>query len=113
MSNEYTIIERDFEFNNISRYYKCDIYRNELIEFLDTYIPNTIRVDENDVYMNVTSEYHNRLDLVAYDCYMDSNLWWVIAEANNIMNPCMLDVGTRIRVPGLRSLWGYRGVINR
>jgi len=29
------------------------------------------------------------------------NLWWVIADINEIRNPFDLEIGTKIRVPGL------------
>lgn len=41
-------------------------------------IPNI----KNDVEFTVTSQYANRPDLLAYDLYGDSNLWWVFAVRN-------------------------------
>jgi hypothetical protein len=36
----------------------------------------------NDVQFTVTSQYANRPDLLAYDLYGDSSLWWVFAVRN-------------------------------
>jgi len=36
----------------------------------------------NDVQFTVTSQYANRPDMLAYDLYGDSNLWWVFAVRN-------------------------------
>ena len=40
-----------------------------------------------------------RLDQVAWRYYKDSRLWWVIAEANGILNPLNLKAGKRLRIP--------------
>lgn len=36
----------------------------------------------NDVQWEVTPQYKFRPDLLAYDLYKDSNLWWVFASRN-------------------------------
>lgn len=40
-----------------------------------------------------------RLDVVAWKYYGDSEYWWVVAIANRIMDPFSLTVGTRLRIP--------------
>jgi len=40
------------------------------------------------------------LDLLAYDFYQDSNLWWVIASANALPGDSMFaPVGMQLRIP--------------
>ena len=60
--------------------------------------PN-IPVSVNDLY--VVTTVGDRLDLLAYQYYNDSNLWWVIAFANNnITKGSMFPVpGTQLRIP--------------
>ena len=52
----------------------------------------------NDIYI-ITKD-GDRLDLLAYQFYGKSNLWWYIAAANNI-NTMNLEPGTSLRIPPL------------
>ena len=57
-----------------------------------------IPLRDDDIY--VASETGDRLDTLAYQCYEDSSLWWIIASANNIHNaPFGLKDGTILRIP--------------
>lgn len=69
----------------------------------------TPRFYKNAVYPQVElSEYDNyiittvgdRLDLIAFDYYGDTSLWWIIATANDLPgNSLYPAVGTQLRVP--------------
>jgi len=41
----------------------------------------------------------SRLDIIAFEAYGDSTLWWIIAAASGIGWPTQLAPGTYIRVP--------------
>ena len=41
----------------------------------------------------------DRLDLIAYQYYGDSSLWWYIAKANNL-NTMNIERNIQLRVPG-------------
>ena len=58
-----------------------------------------IPLSESDIYI-VTTE-GDRLDLIAYQYYNDSSLWWVIAFVNsNITRGSMFPTpGVQLRVP--------------
>ena len=65
--------------------------------------------DERDRYHTVKE--YDRLDTIAYKYYKNiaedsSKYWWLIADANNIMNPFDLSeyVGTEILVPDLARI---------
>jgi nucleoid-associated protein YgaU len=60
--------------------------------------PN-IPLSEFDVYVITTVG--DRLDLLAYQFYNDSTLWWVIAMANNNITKGLMfpEPGTQLRVP--------------
>lgn len=59
--------------------------------------PNN-ELNETDDY--VVTEYGDRLDNIAFDYYGNSNLWWVIAVANNIHDaPIGLEEGIILRLP--------------
>jgi len=53
----------------------------------------------NDDYYIVTTV-GDRLDLIAYDFYQDSSLWWVIASANSLPGDSIYaPVGVQLRIP--------------
>jgi hypothetical protein len=43
--------------------------------------------DPTDFIVQVTQGLIGRLDLIAYEVYGSVELWWVIAEANQIVDP--------------------------
>lgn len=51
-------------------------------KFLDVLNFRPIPKDPSDVYMQITKVYEFRPDLLAYDLYGDSKLWWVFAVRN-------------------------------
>lgn len=55
---------------------------------------------EFDYYHLVTVVDVLRLDLIAYKYYTNVEYWWIIAAANNILDPFNLTVGTILRIPG-------------
>ena len=62
------------------------------------YYPN-IPLSDTDIYIITTVG--DRLDSLAYTYYRDSNLWWIIAAANNNINRGLLHPapGTQLRIP--------------
>ena len=58
-----------------------------------TTLYDIIPESDNDTY--VISQYGDRLDLLAYQYYGDTSLWWYIAKANNL---------TAMNVPAGKSL---------
>ena len=80
-------------------------YRNNAKKVLSTgrtvlksrIYPN-IALRDDDLY--VASETGDRLDTLAYQYYQDSNLWWIIASANNVHDGKLgLADGTVLRIP--------------
>ena len=73
--------------NNKKRYFKYVKYPE-------------IPVDISDVY--IITKIGERLDLLAYQYYQDSDLWWVIIKANpNKLrrDSIFMPVGIQIRIP--------------
>jgi Base plate wedge protein 53 len=62
-----------------SPYYNTDIVNNQ---FLDVMTNRPIPMDPSDVYWEITPVYQYRPDLLAYDLYSNSSLWWVFAMRN-------------------------------
>jgi hypothetical protein len=64
--------------------------------------------DPSDVYWTITSVYNLRPDLLAYDLYSDSKLWWVFAQRNpNTLKDPLFDF-----VPGISIFIPKIEVIN-
>jgi len=69
----------------ISNYYNTDVFNNK---FLDVMVYRPIPALVSDVYYQVPIVYQYRPDLLAYDLYGDSKLWWVFASRNpNVLGP--------------------------
>lgn len=67
----------------------------------------------NDTYL--IGARHDRLDNLANTYYDDSNLWWIIARANNIGKGNLnVPVGIQLRIPYdfLQILEEYRALNN-
>jgi len=62
-----------------SPYYRTDIVNSK---FLDVMINRPIPMQPSDIYWEITTVYEYRPDLLAYDLYADSRLWWVFASRN-------------------------------
>lgn len=87
-----------------SPYFNTDIYANE---FLDIMINRPISTLITDTYWEITSTYNLRPDLLAYDLYQDSKLWWVFAQRNpNTLKDPLFDfvAGTKIYLPEYNTL---------
>ena len=82
-------------------------------QFLDVMINRSVPKDETDSYWIITQTYHMRPDLLAYDLYNDSRLWWVFAQRNpNKIKDPMFDftTGTGIYIPQLAILKEALGI---
>jgi hypothetical protein len=62
-----------------SPYYNTDLVNNQ---YLDIMSNRPIPMDPSDVYWEITMVYQYRPDLLAYDLYSNSMLWWVFAMRN-------------------------------
>lgn len=73
-------------------------------EFLDVWAGKTIPADVSDALYQIDPPYNLRPDLLAYDMYQDSSLWWVFAVRNPdiLVDPLLNFVApTTIYVPRL------------
>lgn len=81
-------------------------------KYLDT--ANFINIPKNpdDVLFTVNKTYQNRPDLLAFDLYGDSGLWWVFAlrNPNTIKDPIFdMKIGTKFYIPKKTTLTGLLG----
>lgn len=93
-----------------SPYYLSSVVNNQ---FLDVMINRDIPKDDTDNYWIITQTYHLRPDLLAFDLYNDSRLWWVFASRNpNRLKDPLFDftVGTGIYIPQESNLKNALGI---
>lgn len=82
-------------------------------KFLDVMVNRTIPMNPSDIYWEITQVYEYRPDLLAYDLYADSRLWWVFAQRNpNRLKDPYFDfvTGTGIYIPKLDLLKQVLGI---
>lgn len=79
-----------------SPYYLSSIVNNQ---YLDVMVNRPIPGDPSDVYWAITPTYDLRPDLLAYDLYGDSKLWWVFAQRNpNTLKDPLFDFVTGVNI---------------
>ncbi len=65
--------------------------------YVPSFVPN-IPIKDSDIF--VYPLYGQRFDSIAYDYYGNSNLWWIIAKANELgKGQIGLDPEKKIRIP--------------
>lgn len=83
-------------------------------KFLDVMTFRPIPKNPSDTVVTITEVYENRPDLLAFDLYGDSRLWWVFAVRNQNRlgdDPYFnFTSGTKIYVPKLDALKAALGV---
>jgi hypothetical protein len=75
--------------------------------FLDIMINRPIPKLPDDQYFTINLTYQYRPDLLAYDLYQNSSLWWVFYQRNpNTLTAPPLDFtsGTQIYLPKITTL---------
>jgi len=76
-------------------------------QFLDVWRGKTIAAAATDAIYQIDAPYNQRPDILAYDMYKDSNLWWVFAVRNPdiLLDPLMdFRTGVIIFVPTLTTV---------
>jgi len=81
-------------------------------KFTSTLYPK-ILLDNNDIY--IFTNVGDRLDILAGKYYNDVNLWWIIAQANQIGKGTLNVIpGTQLRIPqNLAKIFNDLDTINR
>jgi hypothetical protein len=75
--------------------------------FLDIWQPRTFDMSPSDVVYQIDNFYNLRPDLLAYDLYKDSSLWWVfsVRNPNTIKDPIFdFTTGKIIYIPPINVL---------
>jgi hypothetical protein len=81
--------------------------------FLDTMVNRAIPKLPDDQYFTINLTYQYRPDLLAFDLYENSGLWWVFYQRNpNAISKPPIDFtsGTRIYLPKITTLQSVLGI---
>lgn len=81
--------------------------------YLDVMVWRPIPVETDDILFTVTASYTHRPDLLAYDLYSDSKLWWVFAARNpSVLKDPIFDLepGVKIYLPKQSSMKQTLGI---
>ena len=101
-------------YKNASRYKNQrtikDILTNKIHH--ESWDKQFIRVSSEDSYFTVTNVEIGRLDIISARFYGTPRFWWVIAMANNIIDPFDVPLGTTLRIPVKQSLYLIGGVLS-
>ena len=100
MPIRYLSTNNEYE-GEFSRYQVLRVIENEGLTYLETFNQVEIPTSDSDTYHIVTHKEVNRLDMIANTYYSDARLWWVIAIANNMIDPFIVNEGVMLRVPSM------------
>ena len=99
-------------YKHISRY---GIYRQIIDDnsnaYTETVNSTPVQMSDKDQYHEVLREEENRLDIISNKYYGTPEFWWVIALANNYIDPFYIKAGTVIRIPVFSSLLQWKGAL--
>lgn len=95
-------------YTNLSRYQEIRTIKvdeeNKLIH--ETMYDFKIVEDDSDKFFTVLPRQEGRLDVISLLNYGTSSYWWIIAIANNIIDPLEdITSGTVLRIPNIMSLY--------
>ena len=83
-------------------------------KYLDVMISRPIPKNPSDVYIQIVETYQYRPDLLAFDLYNNSRLWWVFAARNpNRLGPdpyFNFKAGVGIYIPTIATLTAFLGI---
>lgn len=80
--------------------------------FLDTMVNRPIPKSADDILFTINTTFQYRPDLLAFDLYGDSGLWWVFYQRNpNTLTapPTDFSAGTVIYLPKINTLKAVLG----
>lgn len=102
-----TTITRTSRYRKLTRLLDSD---ND--KYVETSEPVTVPKSPTDTFHIVTMKDENRLDLISWQYYGNSLLWWIIAEASDIKNPFDVPRDTVLRIPDKSNIFGLNNLVS-
>ena len=102
------------QYKNACRYKNVRSVEDDVTKkiYHENWIQKFIDESKEDEYITVDISTENRLDIISYNYYNTPNFWWVIAIANNIIDPFDVPIGTYLRIPAITSLYNEGGILS-
>lgn len=101
------------QYNHTCRYspYRTIINIDTSTTYLES--PNEYKYvkNANEIYHIVEPTEEGRLDMISTIYYGMPDLYWVIANANNIIDPLTVISGTVLLIPDISTLYSPGGVL--
>lgn len=101
MASKLHYLDDNFEFNKTSRYQVLRVIEEGKETYLESYNQVKIPKSPEDIYHIVQHGEVNRLDIIANSFYGDPAYYWIIALANDFVDPFVVNEGTMLRIPDL------------
>jgi alpha-L-fucosidase len=98
------------QYSKASPYFSTNVFGNK---FLDVLTYREIDKQSDDVSYTIDNIYQHRPDLLAFDLYGDSALWWVFRARNpNVLDDPLFDFrsGVTIMIPKKETLVSNLGL---
>jgi alpha-L-fucosidase len=96
-------------YSNTSPWYNTQTVQ----DYLDILSIRPVSADADDFLYTIESQYQYRPDLLAFDLYGESSLWWVFVQRNlDVLQDPIYDFvpGTKIYIPKNSSLRTVLGI---
>lgn len=102
-------------FKHTSRYavYRTIIDKVNNTSFFESTNPYHCATDSNTVYHVVEPNQEGRLDIISNIYYNTPNFYWVLAWANNLIDPLTVIAGTVLLVPSIDSIYNLGGPLEK
>ena len=101
------------QYNGVSRYsvYNTIINVTNNLTYLETInkVPAISRA--GDTYHIVEPNQEGRLDIISSIYYSSPDFYWIIAQANNIIDPFTVIAGTILKIPKFESIYDKNGAL--
>jgi len=82
---------------NESRYKDCEMLKDGSKEYLGVRLPVEITPRPDDRFHTVVTG--DRLDVLAYRYFSDTDLWWIISDGNDLPFHFGIQPGMVLRIP--------------
>lgn len=101
------------QYTNNSRYQRVRTLQDDKGNiYHENWIKRKIDKTTRDSLHVVTMVDENRLDMISVSYYGTPRYWWVIALANDIIDPFEVAIGTELRIPLIESLYNKGGILS-
>lgn len=94
--------------NRLSLFKKEIINNNQELDYLSETLIDFAAFPSQEFVFLVRQEHIGRIDLISYETYGSADLWWLVAQRNQIIDPLTeLYMGQEILIPSLSDYYNF------